>query len=265
MEQRTLVTGGGAAYVVGALVSVAALAGPTIGSLPRWASAGVVGSVGLVVGPLLALRALERVDVTSIQGRIRPVLALFSPALVLVLAAIVLPAGRADFEAVLGPAIVGSGLAVAGAVAIAHASERAHADRIVAESDVVAHLPGRYEYLWRQHRLGLVVAGALVGSIYVWALWQLRGQLAMWLGLLGGLAVGAPLLTNRELTVTDSGIVEGVRLHEWDRYERFEVTEDALVLHQPGFGSKTTFPLDRIEDLDAVVDALERHLERLEP
>lgn len=221
-----------------------------------------MGSLGLLAGPPLALRVLERVDLASLQDRVSAIVALFLPGLALLVAAVVVPTVRTGSTAVLGAAIVGAGLATAGAIAVAHAAERAHVERVVAESEVVAHLPGRYAYLWQRHRRGLALAGPFLVALYAWVLWQLRGQVMLWFGLLGGLAAVAPLFRNRELTITDVGLVDGVSVHDWDRYERFEVTDDALVLHEHGLGSKTRFPLDRIEDLDAVVEALERHLDR---
>ncbi|WP_336002318.1 hypothetical protein [Halorientalis halophila] len=52
------------------------------------------------------------------------------------------------------------------------------------------------------------------------------------------------------------------RLYEWDAFESFAVTDDAVVLHRSGWRPAIRCWREEIEDEDALIDALAEHLPR---
>lgn len=80
---------------------------------------------------------------------------------------------------------------------------------------------------------------------------------------MGGLT---PLLASdddREVAVTDAGLVVQMQVYDWDTFTDYEVTDDALVLERPKRWH-STFEFDRedVENLPEVEAALKRYLPR---
>lgn len=81
--------------------------------------------------------------------------------------------------------------------------------------------------------------------------------------------VGVVLATvdnERSVEVRDGGVLVDSSLVAWDDYDRFELTEEALVLHRDSrvFDHADRFDRADVEDLDAAVAALERFLDGAE-
>lgn len=81
----------------------------------------------------------------------------------------------------------------------------------------------------------------------------------------------APLTTvlatvenERSVEVRDGGVLVDSSLVAWTDYDRFELTDEALVLHRDSrlFDRADRFDREDVEDLDAAVAALERFLDR---
>jgi hypothetical protein len=65
----------------------------------------------------------------------------------------------------------------------------------------------------------------------------------------------------REVGVTDEGLRVQVSLYEWSTFSGYELTDDALVLSRAGwYRSQLSFDPEDIEDVEAVVEALDRYL-----
>jgi hypothetical protein len=60
--------------------------------------------------------------------------------------------------------------------------------------------------------------------------------------------------------VTDRGLLVENSLHGWARFEGYDHTDDALVVASSGLGGTQRFDTDDIDDVDAVVDALDSYL-----
>lgn len=101
-----------------------------------------------------------------------------------------------------------------------------------------------------------VVASALfVGedvsiSSYVWA----PAMLPVWI----------ILLTNRtthEVALAEEGLRVDTQIHDWDSFERYELTDHALEFtREKWYHADVAFARDDIESLDAVSEALDRYL-----
>jgi hypothetical protein len=79
----------------------------------------------------------------------------------------------------------------------------------------------------------------------------------------GGLAGGlAALGAERDVRITDEGFRESRRFQEWESFESFEVTEDAVVLHRRGWRWSQRFDREDVDDPAAVERALGRFLQK---
>lgn len=68
----------------------------------------------------------------------------------------------------------------------------------------------------------------------------------------------------RDVSVTDHGLLVENSLHGWARFEGYDHTDDALVVASSGLGGTQRFDTDDIDDVDAVVNALDSYLPRLD-
>ena len=262
MRPKTLCTIGGGLYTGGAFATLAVLLTGLPGEVAPVAAA-VAGVVGLFGGIALA-RRLQPSTIERFQGDLGIVVGLFGAPLVLVLAtaAVHLQTGA---DRVFWWAMAGVFPALIGATTVAHAGERQHVRRLAADSERTVRLPGRYTRLRRQYGRWLVVGGVVAGVGYGYVLWTLLDVLnvTMWsINALATLWVLYSLVRNPERVVTAEGLVSGVSVTPWDRYEGFEFRDGSLVLHQTGgWGrQRQRFPLAAIDDPRAVTRALADHL-----
>jgi hypothetical protein len=68
----------------------------------------------------------------------------------------------------------------------------------------------------------------------------------------------------RAVSVTDRGLLVEGSLHDWAQFEGYEHTDGTLVVAGSGLALTRKFDTDDIEDTDAVVDALDGYLPRLD-
>jgi len=262
MQPRTLCTLGGGLYAGGTLAVPAVLLPALLGGVVP-VVAGVAGVVGLLGGIALA-RRLEPSTIERFQGDLAVAVGLFGAPLVLLVATAAVH-WQTGADRLFWWAMAGVFPALIGATVLVHAGERQHVRRLEADSACPVRLPGRYTRLRRQYGRWLVVGGVVAGVGYGYVLWTLLGVLndVMWsINALATLWVGYSLVHNPERIVTDGGLVNGVSVTPWDRYEGFEFRDDSLVLHQTGgWGrQRQRFPLDAIDDPRAVTRALSEYL-----
>jgi len=167
-------------------------------------------------------------------------------------------------KAVLSPWAVGASASiawlfvVAGVGALRNAKRRENARTIVAFS---ARPPKRQ----RRHLqiavaavvgvAGLVVAGiAVLGSGI---------ESTTLLPLTTLLTILSVLDEEQEMSVTDRGLIVESTVQAWEKFEGYEHTEDTLVVTAAGLGGTRRFDTDDIDDVDAVVNALDDYLPRL--
>jgi hypothetical protein len=67
----------------------------------------------------------------------------------------------------------------------------------------------------------------------------------------------------QEMSVTDRGLIVGNTVQGWEKFEGYEHTEDTLVVTAAGLGGTRRLDTDDIDDVNAVVDALDDYLPRL--
>lgn len=262
MRPRTLFALGIGGYVAGACWTLALLAGVTAPALPPLALPVALAALGFVTGAFAADRSSLFDRIGDLQGNWPGAVAVFLLP-VLLLAATLAETGFLGTD--LGDLLplAGSAVALVGALLVAHATERRRVDRVLAESDVCVRLPGRYTYVRREYGrlllVGLVAYLALLAGLFTVSgmdSFLLISQAAL-------LSVGWSLVRNHDFVVTTEGLVQGVSVTPWDRFESYELTDDYLVLHHSGWGrGRYRLPREAVDDEDAALDALARFLPR---
>lgn len=257
MRPKSLFTLGGAAFVGGTLSVFAARAVDAAVLVP-------VTAIATVVGGGVASRVSPE-SVEQFQESPWLVGGVFGVPAVLGLATLGFGIQGATMD--IWERLAGLGLCFGGALGMVHAAQREHACRLVAESEVSVHLPGRFSYY--HHRLGRwrYVGFGAAGLGYAWLLWYLFSISGLELGLLYLLMSLTAFhtvyrfLTDSEMVVVEPGLLNGVSVTPWDRYEAYELTEEYLVLHYDG-STRTELQLPRagIDDERTVTHALSQHL-----
>lgn len=74
----------------------------------------------------------------------------------------------------------------------------------------------------------------------------------------------ATLNEDVEASVTDCGLITDGAVRGWDTFEGYEHDDDVLSVVSHGRAGTQQFDADDIEDVDAVLDALDRYLPRLD-
>jgi hypothetical protein len=220
-------------------------------------------AVAAVLGAVAAAIATVRVDPVSWLDGPRSVALALVPTL-WVASVVAAPAEGVPWLRLGGALAVLPGLV---AVALAHDTRQAQRRR--AATTTVSFTARPAPTVRRQLTVAAAVvlaAGVVVGvglplylgdgvsvSSFVW----LPALVPAWIGLLDG--------DGREVAVTDRGLRVERTLHDWEGFAAFAVTDDALRLHRDAwYRSSLSFDRDDVEDLDAVVRALGRHLSRRE-
>ena len=259
-----------------ALATVAVLVTGVAGTvrLPVAVAAGLVGVAG---GGAVASRPDEstirriavnrsvsnRADASTIRkllGLLGPILLLFSPALAVGTAMLTVHTTMPDALA-LRPAMTAFFLTAGGSLAMAHAADWLHVTRLESDTEHVVRLPGRFTETYHHYGSSIIVLGAgfvLLYAALLWVLDDLYSQLFWGFMLLYN---GYSFVRNPEQRVVSEGIVDGVSVTPWDRFEGFEVTDEKLYLHIDGLvRTRHEFPLDEIADVRAVTYALSQYL-----
>lgn len=258
MLKQRLFTLGGSVCGGAALATVAILLTGVVGTV-RVPLSVAAGAVGVAVGGAVANRA-DEATIRQFQGELRPVLALFAPSAVVLVSTLAVHATM-PAASVFWPAMAGVFLTLGGTVAMAHAAEKLHVERLEAETPHSVRLPGRYTNLRRRYRPWIVVGAFAVVPVFGYAIWLLPERLTWVYLLLAPLVVSYKFVRNPDQVVVHEGIVNGVSVTPWDNFEGFELTDDQLVLHFGGWGrNRLRFPLDEIDDVYTVTYALSEYL-----
>ncbi|MBX0285647.1 hypothetical protein EGH22_04875 [Halomicroarcula sp. F28] len=258
MRPKTLFSLGGGLQGGGGVATFAVLLASVAGG-PTVETALVAGCLGSAVGLALARQPAEA-DIERYQGALVPVLTVFAlPALSLVAVLAVhwwVPGGVAFYEG-----LTAAGLAILGALLQSHAAERQHVLALTAGPAVAVTLPGRYTQLRREHGSVLLVLGIGLALLYGYFAWFSRSLVSVAAGL-GFLPLAYGVVRNSEAKVVPDGLVTGFRVMPWDRFEGYEIRDDAVVLHQcSALGrARLQFPLADIDDPRAVTYALSQYL-----
>ncbi len=146
-------------------------------------------------------------------------------------------------------------------------SQNRHAAAAVADATELARWEARWPPRWRRFAVGAMVVGIASAVVAVVAQLALGTDWADPFYLLA--FVWTPLAsatTPRTVRVTDAGLVVerplNRRFRPWEAFDGFSLTADALVVH-PTAWWRPSLRSDRadIEDVDAVVTALERRFD----
>ena len=233
--------------------SVAAVDGGIVVAL---AVAGVVGArVAIERGPDPA-------------ERFREGLALGGPmALAAIVMFVSLPVGLVEGLVAAAPFGVGGVLGFFLAFLVGFLADRTVVARSRAATDhrLVWTAKKRPDAVWLR---GLRVVGAVVALVVAWLVGTAGGQLlaAFW-ALVGLLQLGLLVVSRRrrQYELVDAGLITAFGYLPWAEFDGYETTDEALLLYGNvwPFG---TIAYDRasVDDLDAVVEALDRYLPREE-
>lgn len=162
---------------------------------------------------------------------------------------------------------LGGTLAVLPAIAMVGLAHHIRTDRLLADAQTHVSFSARPAPTVRRHlkvAVGAVLGVSAVVSVgiplavgetptvtnVVW----FPALVPVWLSLFGDDG-------GRDVAVTSAGVRLERAVHEWDGFAAYERTEDALVLTRTAwYRSSLSFDTEDIDDPDAVVDALARHL-----
>jgi len=115
---------------------------------------------------------------------------------------------------------------------------------------------------WRQAVAVAGLAGAAVWAATVWSLTPWAAAAPLFLGLSEAWTLVEGRVPRR-YELIDGGLITRLGHLPWKHFDGFELTADAVVLHGNTwpFG-RVELARDSIDDVDALVDALEQHLPR---
>jgi len=178
------------------------------------------------------------------------------------------PPGRSPVEFFAVPATVGLSAFLLGIALVAVGA--AHRNRTTIENATVhaefeARLAPRARKWQTVAATTVVCSGFLGGAVMV----ALGGEfdpamLTTYVaGAMGGLTPLFASDNERDVAVTDAGLKVQTQVHDWDTFDDYDVTDDALVLERPK-RRHSTFKFDRddVTNLPDVEDALARYLPR---
>jgi hypothetical protein len=267
MNTRTKYLLSGVAAGAGGVAPAGALA--TLPAVPlSWPVLTAIVAVTGGGGGAYALHVLaHHPDIDPVQGRKRWATALAFP-FVYGLGAAVALAGVAPRVGVWGPLALGAAVYLPGGTGIALTARAVHADRAVAEGELLAEVepavPARRDnwFFRYQRHVAVVAAVALLGTA-AW-LYRTGGDDAWFLLLMGGFAaIQALPEPDQRLVLYDLGFRSGNRVTRWEDCEVFELTADELVVHgKPWQLVPLRIDRDDLEDEQRVLSVLADHLER---
>lgn len=252
-------------YVASLLGGLFGLVGPAVVDAlpwPVWTGLGVVtASVGGVAGGHAATRVGERDRLESVGGRRLLGWLLVPPTLAAAAFLWTALSSPAPSTATLGPLLVacGGGYLFGGATVVAVELRYERLATAAAEPLATwsARQPARQR---RQRRRASAVLTVLwVGSIV--AVTATTGAVPFWLLPLGvSTMYGLYPDRRREFVALPAGLKRGISVTSWDRYEGYELTDDALVVHAGGLTGDVRCERAEIEDETRVVAALDELL-----
>ncbi|WP_253737230.1 hypothetical protein [Halohasta salina] len=162
---------------------------------------------------------------------------------------------------------VGFVLGLAAAFLVGYVADRAIVDRSRAETDSrltwhAKRRPERGRVRLLQAATAVVAAGFVIRN----ALDGRPGMALLWVAI-GGLQFVQDLsrLRRRQYEIIDAGLVTTFGHLPWDDFDGYQLTDDDLILYGNvwPFGT-VAYDRESVDDLEAVVDALDRQLPRLE-
>ncbi|WP_380679287.1 hypothetical protein [Salinigranum sp. GCM10025319] len=150
-------------------------------------------------------------------------------------------------------------------------SQTRHVDAVTADATEFAAWEARWPRRWRRVAVGAMVLGLASALVAIVAQLGFGTPWADYVYLLA--LVWTPLAsaaTPRTFRVTDAGVVVERPLHRrllpWEAFAGYSVSDDALVLVPAAWWRpKLRSDRDDVADLDAVVSALDRNLDRDPP
>lgn len=218
-------------------------------------------AAGLAVGAVLGTVLTGRIDAAAWLSTVPRGAA----GLVLALLWLV-PTVRAGTIAT--PWVLGAVAVVPWAIAVLAAAHCRMRDRVEA-AETLAAFRARPAPTQRRHltvAAGVLVAASVVGGVALVAVGGGLDDASTLSWLPASLSVFVLLLGDhdeREITVTDTGLVVQSHLHEWDTIADYEVTEEALVFSRTDwYRSSFGFDVAGIDDLDAATTAIDDGLRR---
>ena len=251
---------------VGGLLALALGVGAVALALGPWWAGVAIGAFSGTVGGIGGGRATYDPSMhDGFHGRLGLALFVGIPVVVLVvvLAALVVGVpGDGIAPALLAGAIlttVGGATALVANVPLWKAS-------VQASSTVYASWSARQPPTQRRRTkyAGVALAVVAVGSVAL-AFALDFGVDSSWVAIAGSItAVFATVENERSVEIRDGGVLVDSSLVAWTDYDRFELTDEALVLHRDSrfFDRADRFDREDVADLDAAVAALERFLDR---
>ena len=212
-----------------------------------------------------------RVAVGSIPDpaeRFREGLALGGPmALAAIVMFVSLPVGLVDGLVTAAPFGVGGVLGFFVAFLVGFIADRTVVDRSRAATDhhLVWTATKRPDAFWVQ---GLRVVGALAALGLAWLVGTAGGQLlaAFW-ALVGALQIGLLVVSQRRrrYELVDAGLITAFGHLPWADFDGYECTDKALLLYGNVWPFGTiAYDRESVDDLEAVLDALDRYLPQQE-
>jgi len=241
------------------------LGGPFDGSVTV-VDAGLIGGL-LGLGTLGAKVGLQRVDDPARRFRKGGELAgVLGVAGIVLLAAFGVSYTHGFVAAI--PFGVGGAVGFGLAFLIAYVADRAIVVRSRAETDSrLTWSAKRRPETGRIRYLQTVTAVVAVGLV-IWNISNGTPKFALLWVLIGGLQFGDDIvrkLHRRRYEILDAGLVTTFGHLPWEDFDGYRLTDDELVLHGNvwPFGT-VAYDRESVDDLDAVVDALDRYLPRLE-
>lgn len=220
-------------------------------------------AAGTVAGGTVAATLTRRIDVAAwLAGTPRILAGIVLPALWLVPA---VTTATSVVDLYLSPWFVGVCAVGPWIAAAAFAANCRNAERIDALAESISFSARPPARLRRQLLLAVVTIAALSVAVAA-AMLYIEGDIEL-LTTFAWLPATTPvwlLLLNREgqdVGVTETGLRVQRSIHEWSTFSGYELTDEALVLHRDRwYHSRLAFDRADIDDPDAVVEALGRHL-----
>lgn len=163
---------------------------------------------------------------------------------------------------------VGGAVGFVVAFLIAYVADRAIVVDSRAETDLrvtwsAKRRPERGRIRYIQTFTAIVALGFVVLNVFIGDL----GMALLWV-LIGGLQFAQDILRTvhrRRYEILDAGLVTMVGHLPWEDFDGYQLTDDDLILYGNiwPFGT-VAYDRESVDDLEAVVDALDRHLPQLE-
>ena len=163
---------------------------------------------------------------------------------------------------------VGWVLGIAAAFLVGYVADRAIIRRSRAETDTRLVWSAKRRPERGRVRLLQIATGVVAFGFVVWNVSSGNSWMALLWVLIGGVQFGPDIIRRfhrRQYEILDAGLVMTVGHLPWEDFDGYHLTNDDLILYGNvwPFGT-VAFDRESVDDLEAVVDALDRHLPQLE-